>query len=56
MAPVLQFEAVNKRYRSFVSRREIWALLEFGLAMESGEIVGFLGPNGAVKPRLFTLL
>lgn len=48
MAPVLEFDDVSKRYRSFL-RQEHWALRNFSLRVEPGEIVGFLGPNGAGK-------
>jgi ABC-2 type transport system ATP-binding protein len=49
MAPVLEFEAVSKEYRSLFARRTVRALDEFTLAVEQGEIFGFLGPNGAGK-------
>lgn len=48
MAPVLEFEAVSKEYRSWAGRRII-ALQDFSLRVEQGEIFGFLGPNGAGK-------
>jgi ABC-2 type transport system ATP-binding protein len=47
--PVLQYEHVNKVYRSFPGRREHHALQDFSLVVYPGEIVGFLGPNGAGK-------
>jgi ABC-2 type transport system ATP-binding protein len=47
--PVLQYERVNKVYRSFPGRREHHALQDFSLVVYPGEIVGFLGPNGAGK-------
>ena len=49
MAPVLEFNGISKRYRSFVKRQERWALRDFSLKVEPGEIVGFLGANGAGK-------
>lgn len=49
MAPVLEFEAVTKRYKPPLSRRERWALRDFNLQVSKGETVGFLGPNGAGK-------
>ena len=49
MGAVLEFNAVSKRYRSFLARQQRWALRDFSLEIEAGEIVGFLGPNGAGK-------
>src|SRR5438270_306422 len=40
VAAVLEFEGISKRYRSFLGR-EHWALSDFSLKMERGEIVGF---------------
>jgi len=49
MAPVLEFNGISKRYRSLLKRQVRWALRDFTLAVETGEIVGFLGANGAGK-------
>src|SRR5690242_16414520 len=48
MSTVLEFEGVSKVYRSFL-RDPHWALRDFTLRVEPGEIVGFLGRNGAGK-------
>jgi ABC-2 type transport system ATP-binding protein len=49
MAPVLEFEAITKEYRSWFPARTVRALEDFSLCVEQGEIFGFLGPNGAGK-------
>lgn len=49
MTPVLEFDAISKRYKPLFSREEQWALRDFNLQVNEGEIVGFLGPNGAGK-------
>ncbi len=49
MAAVLEFDGVSKRYRSIFARQDRWALRDFTLQIEAGEIVGFLGQNGAGK-------
>jgi len=41
----LRAESLGKQYRS----RQVVA--DLSLEIESGEVVGLLGPNGAVKPR-----
>jgi ABC-2 type transport system ATP-binding protein len=46
--PVLQYDHVEKNYRSWRGRR-VRALNDFSLSIERGEIFGFLGPNGAGK-------
>ncbi len=46
---VLEYEHVDKTYRSFFRRRSVRALDDFSLSIEAGEIFGFLGPNGAGK-------
>lgn len=48
MDPVLQYDHVEKTYRSWRGRR-VHALNDFSLSIERGEIFGFLGPNGAGK-------
>jgi len=49
MNPVLEFDGVSKRYRSFWGKTSTEALSDFSLAVSPGEIFGFLGPNGAGK-------
>src|SRR3989440_4836999 len=49
MPGALEFENLQKEYRSFASRRRLRALDGFSLRVETGEIFGFLGPNGAGK-------
>jgi ABC-2 type transport system ATP-binding protein len=49
MAPVLEFDAISKRYKPLLAREDRWALRDFNLHVDEGEIVGFLGPNGAGK-------
>jgi ABC-2 type transport system ATP-binding protein len=45
----LEFEAINKQYRSRLGGNSVQALQDFSLRIERGEIFGFLGPNGAGK-------
>src|SRR5256884_2877110 len=49
MVAALEFENLTKEYRSFASRRRLRALDGFSLTVETGEIFGFLGSNGAGK-------
>src|SRR6266700_1907280 len=49
MSAVLEFQDINKDYRSLFRRRTVRALDHFTLQVEAGEIFGFLGPNGAGK-------
>jgi len=49
MPPVLPFENVSKQYRAGFRRDPVRALDGFTLAVEAGEIFGFLGPNGSGK-------
>ncbi len=55
MPAVLEFEAVTKEYRGFLSRRPVRALNDFSLQVEAGEILGFLGQNGAGKTTAINL-
>ena len=48
-APALEFNDVTKLYRSFFRSENVYALQDFSLRVERGEIFGFLGPNGAGK-------
>lgn len=48
MSAALEFCDISKEYRIFPSRR-LQALSHFSLAVEPGEIFGFLGRNGAGK-------
>src|SRR5579871_5872009 len=48
-APALEFNDIDKEYRSFFRGESVKALDAFSLRVERGEIVGFLGPNGAGK-------
>lgn len=49
MHSALEFQNVNKEYRSFWREQGFRALSDFSLAVRPGEIFGFLGPNGAGK-------
>src|SRR5437588_13079523 len=49
MAAALEFREITKTYRSFLGRDTVVALDNFSLAVNSGEILGFLGPHGAGK-------
>lgn len=45
----LEFDNVDKEYRTVFRRKGTKALDGFSLRVEAGEILGFLGPNGAGK-------
>jgi ABC-2 type transport system ATP-binding protein len=47
--PAIEFDNVDKEYRSGFRSKSIKALDGFCLRVEEGEILGFLGPNGAGK-------
>jgi ABC-2 type transport system ATP-binding protein len=47
--PVLEFDAVSKSYRTHLALRKYWILRGLSLAVEPGEIFGFIGTNGAGK-------
>jgi len=49
LAAALEFNNITKLYRSFFRSENVYALQDFSLRVERGEIFGFLGPNGAGK-------
>src|SRR5437660_5394418 len=49
MTSVLEFESITKEYRGWLNNRGLRALDDFSLTVETGEIFGFLGSNGAGK-------
>lgn len=49
MPAALEYEHIEKTYRSFFRRHGVRALDDFSLSIQAGEIFGFLGPNGAGK-------
>src|SRR3989338_11585655 len=49
MMPVLELQNIHKSYRSHLSIRRHWVLRGLSLAIEPGEIFGFIGTNGAGK-------
>src|ERR1041385_6076512 len=49
MPTALEFDRVSKTYKGFFGGNPFQALDEFSLAVEQGEIFGFLGRNGAGK-------
>jgi ABC-2 type transport system ATP-binding protein len=49
VVPVLEYERITKDYGGWLARATVRALDDFSLAVERGEIFGFLGLNGAGK-------
>lgn len=49
MTPVLEFEGISKNYRTHLSLRKYWILRDLSLAVNQGEVFGFIGTNGAGK-------
>src|SRR5215208_4594429 len=54
-APVIEFDAVGKTYRSLLGR-PVRAVEDFSLEVRAGEVMGIAGPNGAGKSTLISLL
>ena len=55
MMPVLELQNIHKSYRSHLSIRRHWVLRGLSLAIEPGEIFGFIGTNGAGKTTTIKL-
>jgi ABC-2 type transport system ATP-binding protein len=55
MMPVLELQDIHKSYRSHLSIRRHWVLRGLSLAIEPGEIFGFIGTNGAGKTTTIKL-
>jgi len=53
--PVLDLKDIHKSYRSHLSIRKHWVLRGLSLAIEPGEIFGFIGTNGAGKTTTIKL-
>lgn len=49
MPAAIEFDGITKEYRGFWTKKRIRALDGFSLKIETGEIFGFLGQNGAGK-------
>jgi ABC-2 type transport system ATP-binding protein len=49
MPAAIEFDGITKEYRGFWAKKRIRALDGFSLKIETGEIFGFLGQNGAGK-------
>jgi ABC-2 type transport system ATP-binding protein len=56
MEPVIQAEGLTKVYRDFWGRPRLKALDGLTLEVRSGEIFGFIGPNGSGKTTTMKLL
>ena len=52
MQPIIQITALSKKYKD----AEMYALVDFSLAVNEGQIFGLLGPNGAGKTTLISML
>jgi ABC-2 type transport system ATP-binding protein len=53
--PVLELQGISKSYRTHLSLRKYWILRDLSLAVEPGEIFGFIGTNGAGKTTTIKL-
>lgn len=57
MSAVIETEKLTKIYESgFLRRHDVHALAELDLAIERGEIFGYLGPNGSGKTTTIKLI
>lgn len=57
MPPVIETHQLTKVYESgFLGRQEVHALKDLDLTIESGEIFGYLGPNGSGKTTTIKML
>ena len=52
MLPIIEAKNIKYRY----DHKSGWVLNEFNLSVESGEIVGIIGPNGSGKTTALKLL
>ena len=52
MLPIIEAKNIKYRY----NHKSDWVLNEFNLSVESGEIVGIIGPNGSGKTTALKLL
>jgi len=53
---VVEINNISKRFKSFLSRKTVDALVNVSFQVEKGEIFGLLGPNGAGKTTLVKIL
>lgn len=57
MSTVIETVNLNKVYESgMISRQEVHALTDMNLAIQTGEIFGYLGPNGSGKTTTIKML
>lgn len=56
MAPIIKTENLSKEFQTSFTFRKIKALTDLSLEVESGEVFGYLGPNGSGKTTTFKLL
>lgn len=54
--PLIEFDAVTKRYTAAWGRRTVDALSGLTLRVERGEVFGIAGPNGAGKSTMIAIL
>ncbi|HEU4403467.1 MAG TPA: ABC transporter ATP-binding protein [Candidatus Polarisedimenticolia bacterium] len=52
---VLELSGISKSYRTHLSLRRYWILRDLSLAIQPGEIFGFIGTNGAGKTTTIKL-